>query len=132
MLIKGIPKRWKTHTKNDPKRMWKIRILKKKKHASENRKEGPGRIAESVPQGPGDTIRSKIEDQLTKEKLKDRESAAHPNTPWAPSGPERIELPEGKVPHVALARCNSFDEGVCDCFAGAVRTRVAKMSIFTE
>ena len=22
----------------------------------------------------------------------------------------------GKVPHVALVRCNSFDESVCDCY----------------
>ena len=41
---------------------------------------------------PGDTIRSKIEKKLTKEKLRDRENAAHPNTPWAPSGPERIYI----------------------------------------
>ena len=52
----------------------------------------------SVPKGPGDTIRSKIEDKLTEEKLKDVETAAHPNTPWAPSVPERIELACGKVP----------------------------------
>ena len=39
---------------------------------------------------PGDTKRSKIEEQITKEKLRDRENAANPNTPWAPSGPERI------------------------------------------
>ena len=32
----------------------------------------------------------------------------------------------GKVPHVAHARCNYFDEGVRDCFAGALRSRVTK------
>ena len=47
----------------------------------------------SVPQGPGDTIRLKMEDKLTEEKLKDRESATHPNTPWAPSAPKRMEVP---------------------------------------
>ena len=47
---------------------------------------------------PGDTKRSKIEDKLTENKLIDRENAAHPNTPWAPSGPERIEFASGKVP----------------------------------
>jgi len=56
----------------------------------------------TLPQGPGNTIRSKIEDKLTEEKLKDRESAAHANTPWAPSGPERIEVAYGKVPLRAL------------------------------
>ena len=49
-------------------------------------------------QGPGTPIRSKIEDKPTEEKLKDRESATYPNTPWAPSGPERIEVACGKVP----------------------------------
>ena len=44
---------------------------------------------------PGDTKRSKVEDKLTEEKLIDRESAAHPNTPWAPSGPERIYWAQG-------------------------------------
>ena len=39
-----------------------------------------------------------IEDKLTEEKLKYTESAAHANTPWAPSGPERIEVAFGKVP----------------------------------
>ena len=48
--------------------------------------------------------RSKIEDKLTEEnklteeRIRDRESAAHANTPWAPSGPERIEVAYGKVP----------------------------------
>ena len=51
----------------------------------------------NVPKGPGDTIRSKIEDKLTEEELKDRESVANPNTPWAPSGPERIsKLPTAR------------------------------------
>ena len=52
----------------------------------------------TLPQGPGNTIRSKIEDKLTEDKLKDRESAAHANTLWAPSDPERIEVAYGKVP----------------------------------
>ena len=50
----------------------------------------------TLPQGAENTIRSKIEDKLTEEKLKDRENAANPNTPWAPSGPERIELPAAR------------------------------------
>ena len=62
-----------------------------------------------MPQGPGNTIRSKIEDKLTEEKLKDRESAAYANTPWAPSGPERIEVACGKVPLQARA-----GEDVCE------------------
>ena len=56
----------------------------------------------SVPKGPGDTIRSKVEDKLTGEKLKDRESAAHPIMSWAPSGPERIKVAYGKVPLWAM------------------------------
>ena len=36
----------------------------------------------------------------------------------------------GKVPHVALVRFDSFDEGVCDCLAGALRIRVPKVRIF--
>ena len=43
-----------------------------------------------VPKGAENTIRSKIEDKLTQEEIKDRGSAAYPNTPWAPSGLERI------------------------------------------
>ena len=46
----------------------------------------------TLPRGAENAIRSKIEDELTEEKLRDRESTAHPNTPWAPSGLERIEL----------------------------------------
>ncbi len=45
-----------------------------------------------MPKGAENTIRSKIEDKLTEEKLKDGGSAAYANTPWAPSGPERIEV----------------------------------------
>ena len=52
----------------------------------------------TLPLGPGNTIRSKVEDELTEAKLKDRESTAHSNTPWAPSGLERIEVAYGKVP----------------------------------
>jgi hypothetical protein len=51
-----------------------------------------------LPRCAENTIRSKIEDKLTEEKLKDRENAAHANTPWAPSSPERIEFACGKVP----------------------------------
>ena len=36
----------------------------------------------------------------------------------------------GKVPHVALARWDSFDEGVCGCFAGALQARVTKLRMF--
>ena len=36
----------------------------------------------------------------------------------------------GKVPRVALVKCNSFDEGVCDCFAGALRIRVTIVRSF--
>ena len=52
----------------------------------------------TLPKGATNTIRSKIEDKLTGEKLKDRENAAYANTPWAPSGLERIEVAYGKVP----------------------------------
>ena len=50
----------------------------------------------TLPKGATNTIRSKIEDKLTEEKLKDRKNAANANTPWAPSGPERIEIAYGK------------------------------------
>ena len=36
----------------------------------------------------------------------------------------------GKVLHVALVRCNCFDEDVCDGFAGASPTQAAKARIF--
>ena len=65
------------------------------------KKEGPARSG-NLPQGAGNTTRSKIDDKLTEEKLKDRENATYPNTPWAPSGPERIEFACGKVPLQAL------------------------------
>ena len=81
---------------------------KKTCEQKDRKKEGQG-PERNVPQGPGNTIRSKIEDKLTEEKLKDRESAAHPNTPWAPSGPERIEVAYGKVPLRARA-----GEDVCE------------------
>ena len=32
----------------------------------------------------------------------------------------------GKVPHVALVRWDSFDEGLCGCFGGALQGLVAK------
>ena len=62
-----------------------------------NRKKRAQGRSGTLPKGATNTIRSKIEDKLTEEKLKDRESAAHANTPWAPSGPERIEVACGKV-----------------------------------
>ena len=65
-------------------------------------KKRDGARSGNVPKGAENTIRSKIEDKLTEEKLKDRGSAAHANTPWAPSGPERIEFACGKVPLRAL------------------------------
>ena len=43
------------------------------------------------------TLRSKTEKKLTKTK-KEREIAAYATTPWAPPGPERIEVAHGKVP----------------------------------
>ena len=52
---------------------------------------------------PRDTIRSKIEKKLTEGKLRDRESAAYPNTPWAHSGLERIYIGP-KVPPVLGAK----------------------------
>ena len=45
-------------------------------------------------------------------------------------GPGADRIACGKVPHVALATCNSFDEGVCDCFAVVLRTWVTKVRIF--
>ena len=74
-----------------------------------NRKKRVRAGCGSVPQGATNTIRSKIEDKPTEEKIKDRESAAHPNTPWAPSGTDRIEVAYGKVPLRARA-----GEDVCE------------------
>ena len=65
-----------------------------KKHAKKMEQSRCG----TLPRCAENTIRSKIEDKLTEEKLKDRGSAADANTPWAPSGPERIEFACGKVP----------------------------------
>ena len=72
---KGVKNKETLEKNNAPKR--------KKKEELPSQAQGP-RVA------PGDTIRSKIEKKLTKGKLRDRESVAYPNTPWAPSGPERI------------------------------------------
>ena len=83
--------------------------MKKKNHAEHIEKKREKDRGGTLTQGPGNTIRSKIEDKLTEEKLKDRESAANPNTPWAPSGPERIEVAYGKVPLRARA-----GEDVCE------------------
>ena len=70
------------------------------KHSKQNGRKtrGSGAKCGTLPQETGNTIRSKIEDKLTEETLKNRENAAHANTPWAPSGPERIEVAYGKVP----------------------------------
>jgi hypothetical protein len=75
-------------------RMKNMRTNKIKKRG---KKRDPARSG-NLPQGPVNTIRSKIEDKLTEEKLKDRGSAENANTPWAPSGPERIEFAYGKGP----------------------------------
>ena len=77
----------------------KRKKVKRKKIENKREKESGGTLT----QGPGDTIRSKIEDKLTEVKLKHRESATYPNTPWAPSGLERIEVPAA-IPHPALVR----------------------------
>ena len=70
-----------------------------KTHSNKSRKEKLEKIrCGTLPRGAENTIRSKMEDKLTEEKLKDKGSAAYPNTPWAPLGPERIELACGKVP----------------------------------
>ena len=69
-----------------------------KTQTKQKKTRGSGARSGTLPQGPGNTIRSKIEDKLTEEICKDRENAAHANTPWAPSGPERIEFACGKVP----------------------------------
>ena len=67
------------------------------KYKKREKKEARG-AERDLPKCAENTIRSKIEDKLTEEKLKYKESAANPNTPWAPSGPERIEFACGKVP----------------------------------
>ena len=101
MLEKGVAKRWKI-IKNVIQKGYetleKTRI-KNKRNKHRKRDEKKGRGAElDLPKCAENTIRSKIEDKLTEEKLKDRGSAAYANTPWAPSGPERIEFACGKVP----------------------------------
>ena len=62
----------------------------KTKHAEKDRKQREKDRSGTLPKGATNTIRSKIEENLTEEKQSDRDSAANPNTPWAPSGPERI------------------------------------------
>ena len=76
------------YVKNDKNRKNNIR----KKIEKKREKDQSGTLT----QGARNTIRSKIEDILTEGKLKDREGVANPNTPWAPSGQERIELPAAK------------------------------------
>ena len=72
---------------------------KNKKNMRTNRERNKYRNKEekswcgSLPRCAENTIRSKIEDKLT-----DRGRAENANTPWAPSGPERIEAACGKVP----------------------------------
>ena len=70
---------------------------KKPKTTCENKYKKGGEKLEAQEElvAPGDTIRSKIEDKLAEEKLKDRGSAANANAPWAPSGPERIYWAQG-------------------------------------
>ena len=68
----------------------------------------------SLPKGATNTIRSKIEDKLTEEKLKDRENAAYPNTPWAPSGPERISCQRQMFRSRPLKRC--YKRGCIFCW----------------
>ena len=77
--------------------------MKKKKQIETNTcdkndrtKRGSKSQSGTLPKGATNTIRSKIESKLTEEKLKDRENAAHPNTPWAPSGSERIKVPAAR------------------------------------
>ena len=77
------------HQNNDQKTKWKIRKIGNECE-KERKKERLTSQARGTRWAEGDTIRSKIENKLTEEKLRDRESAAYPNTPRAPSGPERI------------------------------------------
>ena len=108
--------RWKVSNNSDKKKKKETKTKYKKKEKRQSAQGG------DEPDGAPNTIRSKIEDKLTEEnklteeKLKDRESAAHANTPWAPSGPERIEVAYGKVPLQARAgedACeNTFYSGV--------------------
>ena len=89
MLGKGIPKTWKFIQQIIQKNVKSKQQFETKTcedmidKTKERAKRG------SVPKGPGDTIRSKIEDKLTEEKQKDRETAAHPN---------RICLRQGSAP----------------------------------
>ena len=90
-----------------------------------------------MPDGAPNTIRSKIEDKLTEEnklteeKLKYRGSAAHANTPWAPSGLKRIEFAYGKVPlqahrEVRGAKARVQRSGVLGIFSGCFAESVSK------
>ena len=79
-IIKTVINKWYEKKKKDEEITFETKIEKEREQAQ----------CGTLPQGPGKTIRSKIEDTLTEEKLKDRESATYANTPWAPSGPERI------------------------------------------
>ena len=51
------------------------------------KKEGLPSYSRRTVVAPGDTVRSKIDDKLTEEKLIDRESVAYANTPLGAFGP---------------------------------------------
>ena len=98
----------KNHQQSDHKRRWTIIKILKKNMRKISKKMAKG-WSGTLPQGARNTIRSKIEDKLTEEKLKDGESVAYASTPWASSGPERIVVAYGKVPLQARA-----GEDVCE------------------
>ena len=123
MLEKWIPKRWKITKQviqkgGDKWEKTRMKNMRKQKYKKREQTRVPAQSG-TLPLGPGNTIRSKIEDKLTEEKLKDRESAANVNTPWAPSGPERIQVARGKVPLWAKAGEVVF-EGKCSCIWGII------------
>ena len=84
------------HQQSDQTRMWKA-IKSWKIHANKKiEKKREKARSGTLPGGARGHKRSKIEYKLTEENLIDRERAAKSNTPWAPSGPERIEVARGK------------------------------------
>jgi hypothetical protein len=80
MLEKGVAKRWpviKQVIRKGGDKWEKIRMknMRTKRYLKKWKKRDGARSG-TLPQGAENTIRSKIEDKLTEEKLNDRESAA--------------------------------------------------------
>ena len=73
MLEKGVAKSLKIIKKVSGK--YENRIKNMRTNDWKKRKKARCGL---LPQGPGNTIRSKIEDKITEEKLNDRENATYP------------------------------------------------------